>query len=146
MCRGSAFLRLLKRDLAHQLEAPTLWDVDSVPRWRRRSSGWRGRGAYHRIRFARADGEGYVHVETTRPELIPACVALVAHPDDERYKPLFGREVITPLLGVRVPVKPASPSQIRKRARRGDNIYFRRYHQRGLVARARRAITGCSNL
>ena len=45
-------------------------------------------------------------IETTRPELIPACVALVAHPDDERYKPLFDREVITPLFGVRVPVKP----------------------------------------
>src|SRR5207249_1876074 len=39
------------------------------------------------------------------PELIPACVALVAHPDDERYKPLFGKGVVTPLFGVRVPVK-----------------------------------------
>src|SRR6185437_8657781 len=47
-----------------------------------------------------------VEIETTRPELIPACVALVAHPDDERYRPLFGREVTTPLFGVRVPVKP----------------------------------------
>ena len=47
-------------------------------------------GAYHRIRFARS---GRVEIETTRPELIPACVALVAHPDDERYKPLFGTEV-----------------------------------------------------
>ncbi len=46
-----------------------------------------------------------VEIETTRPELLPACVALVAHPDDERYKPLFGREVVTPLFGARVPVK-----------------------------------------
>ena len=38
--------------------------------------------------------------------MIPACVALVAHPDDDRYKPLFGRDVITPLFGVRVPLKP----------------------------------------
>src|SRR3954452_23925519 len=60
--------------------------------------------AYHRIRFARPDG-GEVEIETTRPELIPACVALVAHPDDERYQPLFGREVVTPLFGVRVPVR-----------------------------------------
>jgi valyl-tRNA synthetase len=36
------------------------------------------------------DGET-VTIVTTRPELIPACVALVAHPDDERYQPLFGR-------------------------------------------------------
>ena len=42
---------------------------------------------------------------TTRPELIPACVALVAHPDDERYRPLFGKDVLTPLFGVPVPVK-----------------------------------------
>jgi valyl-tRNA synthetase len=48
---------------------------------------------------------GAVEIETTRPELIPACVALVAHPDDERYQPLFGTEVVTPLFGVRVPVK-----------------------------------------
>src|SRR6185436_10104528 len=61
-------------------------------------------GAYHRIRFAGVDG-GAVEIETTRPELIPACVALVAHPDDERYKPLFGKEVLTPLFGVAVPVK-----------------------------------------
>ena len=66
-------------------------------------------GAYHRIRFGvpdRVEGFGEaVEIETTRPELIPACVALVAHPDDERYKPLFGKEVVTPLFGVRVPVK-----------------------------------------
>ncbi len=62
-------------------------------------------GAYHRIRFKSAGGGGFVEIDTTRPELIPACVALVAHPDDERYKPLFGTDVLTPLFGVRVPVR-----------------------------------------
>ena len=33
---------------------------------------------------------GFVEIDTTRPELIPACVAIVAHPDDPRYQPLFG--------------------------------------------------------
>src|SRR5205823_8353568 len=33
------------------------------------------------------------------------CVALVAHPDDERYKTLFGTDVVTPLFGVRVPIR-----------------------------------------
>jgi valyl-tRNA synthetase len=104
-----AFLRLLERDLAYQLEAPTLWDIDFRTAVAQAELEDREQpGAYHRIRFARADGEGdgYVYIETTRPELIPACVALVAHPDDERYKPLFNKEVITPLFGVRVPVKP----------------------------------------
>src|SRR5205814_139031 len=73
--------------------------------------------AYRRVRFGlagpsalapAADGTRPTHIEieTTRPELIPACVALVAHPEDERYKPLFGKKVITPLFGVEVPVKP----------------------------------------
>ena len=60
-------------------------------------------GAYHRIAFHAADGDP-VEIETTRPELLPACVALVAHPDDERYQPLFGTTVRTPLFGVEVPV------------------------------------------
>ena len=47
-----------------------------------------------------------VYIETTRPELLPACVALVAHPDDERYQPLFGTTVSSPVFGVEVPVLP----------------------------------------
>src|SRR5215218_5289437 len=102
-----AFLRLLNRQLAYQIEAPTLWDIDFRTAVAQAELEDREQpGAYHRIRFARADGDGFVEIETTRPELIPACVALVAHPEDERYKPLFNREVITPLFGVRVPLKP----------------------------------------
>ncbi len=102
-----SFLRLLQRGVVYQVEAPTLWDVDfrtavaqaeledrEVP------------GAYHRVRFARAGGQEFVEIDTTRPELIPACVALVAHPDDERFRPLFGTEVVTPLFGARVPIRP----------------------------------------
>ena len=54
--------------------------------------------------FHKADGSGDVFIETTRPELLPACVALVAHPDDERYQQLFGSTVRTPLFDVEVPV------------------------------------------
>lgn len=100
-----SFLRLLARGLTYQVEAPTLWDVDFRTAVAQAELEDREqKGAYHRIRFARPDG-GFVEIDTTRPELIPACVALVAHPDDERYRPLFETEVITPLFGVRVPVK-----------------------------------------
>lgn len=100
-----SFLRLLERGLAYQLEAPTLWDVDFRTAVAQAELEDREQpGAYHRIRFAKADGSGAVEIETTRPELIPACVALVAHPDDERYKPLFGSHVRTPLFNVSVPV------------------------------------------
>jgi valyl-tRNA synthetase len=101
----TAFLRLLTRGIAYQLEAPTLWDIDFRSAVAQAELEDREQpGAYHRITFARPDG-GAVEIETTRPELIPACVALVAHPDDERYKPLVGSEVYSPLFQVPVPVK-----------------------------------------
>jgi len=99
------FLRHLAKGLAYQVEAPTLWDVDFRTAVAQAELEDREQpGAYHRIHFARAGGGDAVAIETTRPELIPACVALVAHPDDARYQPLFGSDVITPIFGVRVPV------------------------------------------
>jgi valyl-tRNA synthetase len=101
----AAFLHHLKHGIAYQLEAPTLWDIDFRTAVAQAELEDREHpGAYHRVRFARVDG-GHVEIETTRPELIPACVALVAHPDDPRYRPLFGSEVTTPLFGVRVPMR-----------------------------------------
>jgi valyl-tRNA synthetase len=101
----AAFLRLLQRGIAYQVDAPTLWDVDFRTAVAQAELEDREQAAaYHRIRFARA-GAAPVEIETTRPELIPACVALVAHPKDERYKPLFGTQVNTPLFGVPVPVR-----------------------------------------
>jgi valyl-tRNA synthetase len=102
-----AFQHLLARGLAYQVEAPTLWDVDFKTAVAQAELEDREMpGAYHRIRFARtvSEGAGVVEIDTTRPELIPACVALVAHPDDARYQPLFGTHVRTPLFGVSVPV------------------------------------------
>jgi len=100
-----AFLRLLQKGVAYQLEAPTLWDIDFRTAVAQAELEDREQpGAYHRIRFARPDST-FVEIDTTRPELIPACVALVAHPDDDRYKPLFGTEVLTPLFNVPVPVR-----------------------------------------
>ena len=100
-----SFLRLLARGHAYQVDAPTLWDVDFRTAVAQAELEDREQaGAYHRIHFRKPDGT-FVDIETTRPELIPACVALVAHPDDERYKPLFGTHVETPMFGVSVPVK-----------------------------------------
>ena len=99
------FLRLLQRGLAYQLEAPTLWDVDFKTAVAQAELEDREQpAAYHRVSFRKPSG-GTVEIETTRPELLPSCVALVAHPDDHRYQPLFGTDVITPLFGARVPVK-----------------------------------------
>ncbi|MGY1828151.1 valine--tRNA ligase [Blastococcus sp. SYSU DS0541] len=97
------FLRNLARGEAYAQEAPTLWDVTFRTAVAQAELEDRERpGAYHRIAFHSPAGP--VFIETTRPELIPACVALVAHPDDERYQPLFGTTVRTPLFDVEVPV------------------------------------------
>ena len=109
-----AFLGNLERGEAYQIEAPSLWDVTFGTAVAQAELEDRERpGAYHRIAFRRtgpqgsAEGPtpgGTVEIETTRPELLAACVALVAHPDDERYQPLFGSTVLTPLFEVEVPV------------------------------------------
>jgi valyl-tRNA synthetase len=98
------FLHLLRSGHAYQKVAPTLWDVDFQTAIAQAELEDRElTGAYHRIRFGGPDGTA-IEIDTTRPELIPACVALVAHPDDERYKPLFGTQARTPLFGVGVPI------------------------------------------
>ncbi len=100
-----AFLRNLARGEAYQAEAPTLWDVDDRTAVAQAELEDRElAGAYRGVAFHGIAGADDIVIETTRPELIPACVALVAHPDDERYRSRFGREVLTPLFGVTVPV------------------------------------------
>ena len=111
----AAFIRNLSRGEAYAQEAPTLWDVDFGTAVAQAELEDRERpGAYHSINFARTDGAGNVTIATTRPELIPACVALVAHPDDARYQPLFGKTVRTPLFDVEVPVVAHELAQIDK--------------------------------
>ena len=103
-----SFLRLLASEEAYQLEAPTLWDVDFQTAVAQAELEDRERpGEMNRVRFHLADGDGHegdALIETTRPELIPACVALLAHPDDARQSALVGKQVRTPLFGTRVPV------------------------------------------
>src|SRR6476469_210237 len=98
-----AFLRNLARGEAYLQEAPTLWDVTfqtAVAQAELEAREYAGH--YHRVHFHGAAGP--VPIETTRPELIPSVVALIAHPDDERYQPLFGTTVTSPVFGVEIPV------------------------------------------
>jgi valyl-tRNA synthetase len=100
-----SFLGLLEKGTAYQLEAPTLWDVDFQTAVAQAELEDRERpGAMHRVRFGALEESSEALIETTRPELIPACVALLAHPDDERHTQLVGKRVRTPLFGTHVPV------------------------------------------
>src|SRR5436190_205446 len=82
----------LARGEAYSAEAPTLWDIDDRTAVAQAEMEDRERpGAYHLVAFHGATGD--VVIDTTRPELIVSCVALVAHPDDVRFQPLFGSTV-----------------------------------------------------
>jgi valyl-tRNA synthetase len=94
-----AFLRNLRRGESYQAEAPTMWDVDFQTAVAQAEIEDRERpGISHRVRF------DDLEIETTRPELIPACVALVAHPDDARYRSRFAGTVRIPLFDAEIPI------------------------------------------
>ena len=98
-----AFLHNLARGEAYGAEAPTVWDVDDRTAVAQAEIEDRERpGAYHLLAFHSAESD--VLIDTTRPELVVSCVALVAHPDDERYAALVGTSVRTPIFDVEVPV------------------------------------------
>ncbi|MEI7886567.1 MAG: valine--tRNA ligase [Actinomycetes bacterium] len=103
-----AFLRNLARGEAYSMEAPSLWDVTFQTAVAQAELEDRERpGAYHQLAFhpsEAAAGNPDVLIDTTRPELVVSCVALVAHPSDERYQALFGSTVTTPVFGVEVPI------------------------------------------
>ena len=136
-----AFLRNLARGEAYQQDAPTLWDVTfqtAVAQAELEARDYPG--AYHRIAFG--SDAGPVHIETTRPELVAACVALIAHPDDERYQPLFGTTVRTPVVRRRG-ARAGAPGRRDGQGRRDRHVlHLRRPHRRAVVARAAAADAG----
>ncbi len=99
-----AFIHNLERGELYQAAAPCLWDTGFQTAVAQAELEDREiEGAYYAIAFAAA-GEDFLSIETTRPELLPACVALVANPEDERYQHLFGKTAITPLFKAEVPI------------------------------------------
>ena len=104
-----AFLHNVARGEAYLADGPSLWDVTFRTAIAQAELEDREiSGSYVRIAFPLGDGtagpDAEIVVATTRPELLPACVALVAHPDDQRYAGLIGSTARTPLFGAGVPV------------------------------------------
>jgi valyl-tRNA synthetase len=56
------------------------------------------------IRYPLVDGSGELVVATTRPETMLGDVALMVHPEDERYAALVGEQVRLPLCDREIPV------------------------------------------
>ncbi len=110
-CRQLAqlsFRDLFEKGHLYNIDAPFMWDVDFQMALSQADVEDRQQaGAFHDIEFG-VDGEDRSFaISTTRPELLPACVGVTAHPDDDRYKSLFGKNAITPLFRVPVPIFPS---------------------------------------
>ena len=114
-CRATSqksFISLYEKGLVYQTESPTVWDVDFQTAVSQAELEDREMpGAYHDIEFqvlnAPKGALSSFVISTTRPELLPACIAVVAHPDDTRFQSLFGQYAVTPLFGAKVPILPA---------------------------------------
>lgn len=103
-----SFLRMLQRGQVELREAPTMWDIDYQTAVAQAEVEDRERaGEFHRIRFGVAGSAEDLLISTTRPELLPACIAVVAHPDDGRYRHLIGKTAVTPLFDAPVPIMAA---------------------------------------
>lgn len=99
-----AFLRNLYRGEVYSQKAPCLWDLTFQTAVAQAELEDREiSGTFHDVRFSHEDGS-YVLISTTRPELLPSCVALVVHPNDERHRALVGTTVHSPLFNVPVSV------------------------------------------
>ena len=99
-----SFLDVVEAGQAELREAPSMWDVDFQTAVAQAEVEDREReGAFYRIRFA-IDGADDVVIATTRPELLPACFAVMTHPDDKRFAHLVGKTAVTPLFNAPVPI------------------------------------------
>jgi len=110
-CRRTSqlsFVDLLDKGECYQAEAPVMWDVDfQTAIAQAEVADKEVASAFHYLRFGVENGDrDHIVIATTRPELLPACVAVLAHPEDERYAPLFGKNAVTPLFHVPVPIMP----------------------------------------
>lgn len=101
----ASFLDMLQKDEVYQDNRPVLWDVDfKTAIAQAEVTDKEVSGAYHFLRFGVEGAEDHLVIATTRPELLPACVAVMVHPEDERYSSYVGGKAITPLFGAPVPI------------------------------------------
>ena len=99
-----SFLDLFNKGHVYNIESPSLWDPEFQTAVAQAEIEDREvPGAYHDIEFQTNEGKKFI-ISTTRPELLPACVGVAAHPKDKRFKDFIGKKAITPLFDVEVPI------------------------------------------
>src|SRR6056297_417800 len=91
------FIDLFDKDRIYRKESPTLWCPEcQTAIAQAEMEDAEEKSKFNDIKFSLKDG-GEVIIATTRPELLPSCVAIFVHPNDERYKNLIGKKAIVPL-------------------------------------------------
>lgn len=97
------FLKLLKRGIIYRESCPTLYCPECQTGIAQAElEDKKVKSILYYLIFKKANGQKLI-IATTRPEFLPACVAIFVHPNDRRYKNIVGSEVETPL-GVKVKV------------------------------------------
>ncbi len=103
-----SFLDLFHKGHIYNTDFPVMWDPGFQTAVAQAEVEDREvEGAFHDIKFKIPEMNAEFTISTTRPELLPACVGITAHPDDVRYKGFFGKNAVTPLFGVPVPIFPS---------------------------------------
>ena len=100
-----SFLDLNKKGFVYRKESPTLWCPEcqtAVAQAETEDS--ESASVFHDLEFPLADGSGRIPIATTRPELLPACVAIFINPSDERWNHLLGKMAIVPVFNQNVEI------------------------------------------
>ena len=122
-----SFIDLYRKNLVENRLSPVLWDTQFQTAIAQADVEDRQKQTfYNDIAFCLQEGEEFV-ISTTRPELLPACVAVAAHPEDDRYKKLFGRYAVTPLFKRKVPVLASAHANPEKGTGIFNDLHFWRY-------------------
>ncbi len=112
-----SFIDLYKKGLAYRQEAPTIWCPECRTAVAQAElNDLERESEFVTLPFELCDGgePGQLRIATTRPELLPACVAVFVHPEDARYRHLIGRNVRVPLFQQEVPVLADSQAEPEK--------------------------------
>ncbi len=107
-----SFIDLYEKGYVVSVESPTMWDVTFQSAVAQAEiEDKEVAGFFHDIKFSVEGEEEPIIIATTRPEFLPACIAIVAHPDDERYQKYFGKKAIVPLFETPVEIVPSEHAE-----------------------------------
>ena len=100
-----SFIDLYERGREYRQEAPAIWCPDCETAISQVETEDDERDShFHDVEFGVAGADDAFTISTTRPELLPACVAVFVHPDDDANRGLVGETAEIPLFGHEVPI------------------------------------------